>query len=105
MKEDEFEVDAETTRYFQPGWGQDGTTVKIVPVRAAINRYTGLSLLYNNCPRCEYDRAKVTVDHNPNWSDDIDIECHVCHTDIVDKVERKEAELEEEREANRRSDR
>ena len=105
MKDDEFEIDFETTRNFRPGWGQTGKTVKIVPVRAAINRYTDLSLLFNNCPRCEYDRAKVTVDHNPEFGDEIDIECHVCHTDIIDKIEHKEAELEEEREVDRRTDR
>lgn len=106
MKDDEeFEIDAETTRSFQPGWGQTGKTVKITSIQLATIKYTDLSLSAVYCPRCEYDRAKVTIDHNPEAGDTIEIQCHTCHLDIVDRLERKEAQIEEERESNRRSDR
>jgi len=93
MNNDEFEIDAETTRRFEPGLGQTGKTVKIVPIQRAINEYTDLTLPIAYCPLCEYDRAVVTIDHHPELSDEIDVACHVCHTDIVDQVERKERSL------------
>lgn len=95
---DEFEVDRETDRTFMPGLGQSGQTTKLAPVQLAVNKYTELAMAAQYCPRCEYDRAKVTIKHNPEYPDTIEIRCHACQLDIEDQLSRKQKQLRAERE-------
>ena len=92
-----FTVDAETNVRFKPGFGDTGTKVEIWDMRSATNKYCDTDLPAVYCPRCEYDRARVETDYNPEFGNEVTVLCHNCGLDVEDSLQREEARNEHHR--------
>ena len=83
----EHEVDRETTRHFVKGLGQSGKTVKLAQIRYALSEYGDYPYPAVACSVCEYDRARVEIDHSPVDSDTVEMYCNSCGADIISNLE------------------
>ena len=84
-----FRVDRETDVRSIPGMGDTGTKVEIKDTRSATNKHCDTEIPAMRCPVCDYDRARVETDYNPEFGTTTTVTCHNCGIDLEATIKQR----------------